>query len=673
MPFWWRRRRRPWFGRYRRNKRRYPYKRRRRTFTRRRGRTTFKRRRRRRRRRYKVKKKKPTLIVRQWQPDSIVLCKIKGYQPLVMGAEGVQYLCYTTEMFETVKPKYPAGGVFAVQLFSLKYLYDQWLLRNNIWTKTNEYKDLCRYLKVIIYVYRHPKVDFILTYNRQPPFNIDQISYQNFHPFQMLLQKHKRIVPSLKTNPRGRSKIKIVIKPPKQMLNKWFFQQQFADYDLLQLAASAMSLQYPRLGCCNENRIITIYYINPTFYKDSNWAFTPTEDKYYEPYTNFPDYTFVSGKASNPINYKPVDTIKKHTQPGIHAKYYASVSYEEGFFSTRILQAWDIKNGTQSWRPLPIAIARYNPELDDGKGNKIWLASITGGHFDIPTKTPDLVMEGIPLWLAFWGYWSYIKSKYTNSYLGLHMFVVQSPYIYPGQTEQTKNFFPFIDWDIIQGKDQYDSFLTKTEKSLWFPTCHWQIKTLNAFCESGPYVPKLSNDRDSTWELPIKYNFQFKWGGPQIENQTVENPKSKNKYPVPDTIQERLQVVDPTKNIAATMFHQWDYRRGCLTSTAIKRMQENLPTDESLSSDSDTETPQKKRRVQPTLHDPEKKTKKIQNCLLSLCEENTCQDPEETSDILQLIHNQQQQQQQLKHNLLTLIKDLKCKQRLLQLQTGVLE
>ena len=95
---------------------------------------------------------------------------------------------------------------------------------------------------------------------------------------------------------------------------------------------------------------------------------------------------------------------------------------------------------------------------------------------------------------------------------------------------------------------------------------------------------------------------------------------------MPDTIKEAIQIANPAKNIAATMFHDWDYRRGCITNTAIKRMQENLETDSSLQSDSDTEPSPKKRRIQPHLHDPEKKTKKIQACLLSLCEEPTWQE-----------------------------------------------
>lgn len=577
-------------------------------------------------------------------------------------------------MFSWVKPKYPFGGGFAVQLYSLNYLYDQWRLGNNIWTKTNEYSDLVRYLSVTFTCYRHQNIDFIITYDRQPPYNIDQFTYSNFHPFELLKRKHKKILPSLKTNPNGKPKIKFTVKPPKQMLSKWFFQKQFSSYDLVQLGAAAISLRFPRLSCCNENRIITIYYLNPMFFQDSTWGHVVTCPNFYEPYTGIADLIFVSGTSARPIKYKPKEEIQKAPpSEGNQARYYRSINIDTGYFSPRVLQAWDVQSGDQHPRPLPIAVARYNPAIDDGKGNKIWLTSIFGGKYDPPQLTTDEIYEGVPLWKAFWGYWSYLEQKKTKSYFSLKMFVVQSPYIYPQQTETTKQFFPFIDEDFIKGKNEYDSYLTVSDKKLWYPTAYRQIKTINAICETGPYVPKLADDRESNWELPIHYNFRFKWGGPQISDQPVVNPKNKDTYPVPDTIKEAVQVADPRKQIAATMFHQWDYRRGCITSSAIKRMSQNLQTDESLSSDSETSTPKKKRRVQPLLHDPEEETKEINQCLLSLCKESTCQEAQNQEDILQLIKQQQLQQQQLKHNLLVLIKDIKAKQRMLQLQTGVLE
>lgn len=209
------------------------------------------------------------------------------------GSEGTQYLCCTSQLNEYTRSKYPGGGVFSSQLYSLQYLYDQWRLRNNIWTKTNQLKDLCRYLKCIFYFYRHRHVDFVVYYNRQPPFDIDKHTYMNYHPYMILQQKHKIIIPSIATNPKGKPYIRKKIKPPKQMLSKWFFQEQFTHYDLVQIVASACSLSYPRISCCNENRMLTFYCLNPKFFQNTDWAQTPTGESYYHPYSLIPDLTFV--------------------------------------------------------------------------------------------------------------------------------------------------------------------------------------------------------------------------------------------------------------------------------------------------------------------------------------------------------------------------------------------
>ncbi len=111
-------------------------------------------------------------------------------------------------MYDYTRTKYPGGGGFAAQLFTLEYLYDQWKLKNNIWTKTNEYKDLCRYLKCNFTFFRHPHVDFVVVYERQPPFYIEKQTYMQYHPYSLLLRKHKIIIPSLTTNPKGNTEKK---------------------------------------------------------------------------------------------------------------------------------------------------------------------------------------------------------------------------------------------------------------------------------------------------------------------------------------------------------------------------------------------------------------------------------------------------------------------------------
>nr|UHK07268.1 MAG: ORF1 [Torque teno midi virus] len=662
MPFWWPRRRRWWATtRFKRRKPRYPKRRRRRRYKRKYRRAP----RRRRRRRRKVRRKKPNLIVRQWQPDSIVLCKIKLFGSLVLGAEGTQYQCYTNEKGAWTPPQQPGGGGFGIETYSLSYLYDQYLLKRCIWTKSNEYKDLCRYLRCKFVFFRHPKIDFVVNYARQPPFILEKPTYMNCHPIALLLSQHKRVILSKKTDPKGKNRVTLIIKPPKQMITKWFFTKQFAMYDLLQIQAAACTLNYPKLGCCNENLIISIFYLNPQFYQDTTWA--QVAEGPYKPYANIRTdlvYNYKIGTQTG--TYTPTYLNETGTPA-----YYKSISIDEGFFSPRILNTQYItqKTGPTRLGNIPIGAARYNPEIDDGKGNEIYLVSVASGHYQKPTED-NLIFKGLPLWLMFFGLVSFIKKIKTASFLEIHMFIVKSEYILPKHHDTSRPFFPILDINFINGKNPYNSYISTTQRQLWYPNVTHQLETINSIVKCGPFIPKLDNDRDSTWELPFKATFYFKWGGPQMPNQNVTDPKEKSSYIVPDTVQKGLQITNPLKQTAESLLHEWDYRRGLIKTKAFKRMLENL----SIESDvyQPTETPKKRQRVENSLHYQEEENQEIKTCLLSLCESSSSEKEEEEKNLLKLIQQQQQQQKQLKLQLLTLIKDLKEKQNALQLQTGVI-
>lgn len=280
----------------------------------------------------------------------------------------------------------------------------------------------------------------------------------------------------------------------------------------------------------------------------------------------------------------------------------------------------------------------------------------------------------MPLWLAFFGIWNWIEKYKTISYLNQHMFVIKSDYIQLQPTVATNKYFAFIDYKFMQGKNAYDTYITASDKKFWYPTAYHQKETINAIVKCGPMIPKLDNDRDSTWELPYTYSFLFKWGGPETSDEQVKDPKTQPTYNVPDTIQSSIQIRNPLKQTPESLLHPWDYRRGIVTHTAFERMCQNIETDTDFQIDSETETPQNRKRIGGELPFPEEKTKKIKKCLLSLCESSTSQETqEETPDLLKLIKQQQHKQHQLKYNLIRILHEMKQKQRELQLQTGILD
>lgn len=652
MPFWWARRKKPWYGRWRR--RRNTYKRRRRPRYRRRPRR-FTRRRRKRRRRHKVRRKKKTIPVRQWQPDSIRKCKIKGYGFLVAGADGSQARCYTQQKEIYTQPKAPGGGGFGCEKFSLQYLYNEWQAHRNIWTTSNDYKDLCRYSGCEFTFYRHADIDFIVNYDRQPPFDLKKDTYLNIHPQSMMLARHRKVLLSAKTNPKGPQKIKLKIKPPKQMITKWFFQEEFSTYDLVKLQAAATQIPYSLYGPNTQSPCINIMALNTSFFQRHNWAQVTLEGKPWLPYFNYP--------VTNPLSFKTGNT---EFQPNIQ-NYYSSINKDTGFFNSRVLLATEVRQNHVLHGERPLALGRYNPEEDKGIGNKVWFTTVVSDSNWAPPSDPDLIIVEEPLYMAFFGFADWIiKAKGKVGYLQQGMFVVQSPYI-KRLTGTTQKAWPILDASFVTGKMPYDETLTDTDKKLWYPTYDKQTQVINDIVESGPYTPKMYQLKSSTWQLPYKYTFYFKWGGPNITDHTVQDPHGQEVYPVPDKLFERIQITDPEKQKYAAMLRPWDYRRGHITPNALKRMSENLPSDESILSDSE-EPQKKKKKLTSQLQCKNQEQEEIQNCLLSLFEKNTYP---ETDNIQQLINYQQQQQQQLKDSLLHLITHMKNKQRLLQLHTGI--
>ena len=62
----------------------------------------------------------------------------------------------------------------------------------------------------------------------------------------------------------------------------------------------------------------------------------------------------------------------------------------------------------------------------------------------------------------------------------------------------------------------YGQTLTVGDKAHWYPDIYNQAEIINALVTAGPYVPKLDNIKNSTWELHYFYDFLFKLGRPRI-------------------------------------------------------------------------------------------------------------------------------------------------------------
>nr|UHM26932.1 MAG: ORF1 [Torque teno midi virus] len=672
MPFWWRRRRR-WFRPRTRRFRRFRPKRRR-IHRRRRPRRPY--RRRRKRRYHKVKKKRKTITIKQWQPDSIVKCKIKGVDVIVLGSEGKQFVCYTNVIKSTPPPKAPTGGGFGCMQFSLGYLYEEYKFRRNIWTKSNIAKDLARYIRCKLVFYRHPETDFIVRYDRQPPFPLEPLTYPSCHPQNLLLGKHKFLVLSKSTKPNGKLTKKKIIKPPKQMLTKWFFQHDLSTAPLFQLTASAANFQYSHIGCCNKNTIVTFKALNPGWFQIGSWAQYRQQTTPYVPYRAVFNKLYFWDTSNWPADDLTEQTHQKfindHSFQVKHDTYTDSIGYSTGFFSPKALNAVLITtNLTKASHigTLPLITCRYNPAKDNGVGNTVWLHSNLSHGYDKPTQDKTIIIKNLPLWMIFYGWLSYVQYiKKASDFLISYTVCIECPAIDVSPSIGATNLIIPIDDTFTQGKPPYGQDLSTFDITHWYPDIYNQVEVINSLVSVGPYIPKYNQTRNSTWELHFFYEFLFKWGGPETTEPPVADPAQQSTYDALDKQYATIQIRDPRKQTYESIVHPWDYRRGVIKSSALKRIQDNISIESSFQ---EGIPPYKRAKIiGPCLTAPEEEQEEIQTCLQELCKESTSQEVQKETDFLKLIQQQREHQQQIKYNLLRLISDLKEQQQKLKLQTG---
>nr|UHK04268.1 MAG: ORF1 [Torque teno midi virus] len=661
MAFWWQRRRR-WYRRpTRRWRRRRTYNRRpRRRFWRRRHRRTY--RSRRKRRKTKVKKKKPFLKLLQWQPDSIRKCKIKGIDILLLGYNGSQSRNYTTVMNRWTYPRTPGGGGFSTTVFSLQFLYEQYELRKNIWTTSNMNYDLCRYTGAKFYFYRHPWADFVITTTLMYPMKLSFTDYMTAQPLQQLLTRKHIVVPSYRNKPRGKPYVKKYFRPPKQMVNKWFFQHAFTEKPLILMKATVCNLQQPFLGPLGENEQVTLTCINIQHcYINGAWG------------------AAASGSPYNPIVTSTMTTVKYKPKPATADQTFTldtttHVTYASGWFCKTLLTAYTIQNSQSTQQYTPTYKVRYNPKLDTGIGNTVWLCSVSTDTYEKPHADKILFAREEPLYILLNGFVDYIAQvKKLDETEKIYYLMIETDFFRPKRNDSKySKTHLIIDNTFINGLGPFNSTPTDDMLTKWYPTLEQQQQSITNIVLAGPFTYK-PNPTQNNWELHYKYCFFFKWGGAQDNNKQITDPSKKTQYDDPNTQLQTIQVADPKQQIPESILHTWDFRRGIITGPALKRMSEHLPLDTIISTDSEHPSPHKKAKISAqTPHLQEEETKEI-SCLQTLFEKNTCQELQETTSLEQLIHQQHQQQQCIKQNLLLLLTQLKSKQLELQLHSGLLE
>nr|USL90722.1 MAG: ORF1 [Torque teno virus] len=728
MPWWWGRwRRRGWRRRWgrrrgtrlrRRRARRTFQGRSRRRYVSRRWRRPYRRRRRKgRRRRRRRRRHKPTLVLRQWQPDVVRTCYITGWMPLLICGSGNTQFNFIMHMDDITPRGASYGGNLTNMTFTLEGLFEQFEYHRNRWSRSNHDLDMTRYLFTTLKFYRHDTVDYIVAYSRTGPFQISHLTHLSTHPLLMLLSKHHIVVPSLRTKPRGRKYKKIRIKPPKLMLNKWYFTKDICDLGLFQIWATGAELRNPWLRSGTKSPCVGFAVLNNSIYTDLSslpdhhtqrtaiqnklhpdsltpatnkglWQYTYTRlmAKYY--HSANPNSTYDWENYSNETNYKHTknkwEEAKSSRLQKIQKEFEAvypqlptqrptdsTLLQDFGIYSPFYLTTTRI---SLDWHTA-YTYVRYNPLTDKGIGNRVYLQWCSESSCKWSSTKSKATIVDMPLFIALYGYidWA-IKATGVSSLVKDARLMIRCPYTEPqlvGATEDVgfcllSNTFMNGDMPVLAPYIPISWFVK------WYPMLAHQKEAIEDIVGSGPFM--VRDQEAASWDITMGYRACFKWGGSPLPTQAIDDPCQKPTYPLPDPDRHPrlLQVSDPSKLGPKTVFHSWDMRRGQFSKRSIERMSEYTENDELF----ETGLPRKKKKFDTPiggLQGEERRGYTLLQALQDSQEETGSEDQEqapqtketETQQLLQQLQLQKHHQRVLRKGLRELFGDV------LRLRRGV--
>ena len=600
MPFY-RWRRRPWRRRYyrRRFRRWYPRGPFRRRFYRRHW--------------VRKKRKLPKIKISEWQPSKIIKSKVKGIYPCFIANHKRLSNNFVQWIDSTTAHLMPGGGGFGIIQFSLNGLYELFCKAQNWWTRSNCNLPLVRFQGTSLKFWAAENYDYVVHIQRCYPMQCTDLMYMSCQPFIMMMTKNTIFVPCTKKRPRAKPYKKIFVRPPAQMTTQWYFQSQLAKTGLIIIRTAACSLDRIYTGSTASSTTIGLVSLHTTTFQYHNWKkYPPTTG--YKPQDKFSFYGTLNGE-SDPENEKQKNLIYLGgTGPLTQGEpmnnlttletYFTSNKKWGNIFDPRYLYGSSqvfITNKTNNEvkdelkknnnleksvkeqtprlftpRTLPLLVeCRYNPLADKGKGNKIYLISITS---DVETwhepKNKKLMRQDAPLWVLTWGWFDWQKKlaevhRIDTEYLT----VIESPYITP-----FLKYYVFLDnnfytWPPLS---PYGTELNQADRENFFPKCNFQVVSINEIAACGPGVIKLNKDQSA--EAHFNYKLHFKFGGCPAPMETICNPLEEEVYPIPNSKCQTTSLQSPTTPLS-TFLYDFDERRQQLTERAAKRIKKDPQTE----------------------------------------------------------------------------------------------
>lgn len=550
-----------------------------------------------------------------------------GYLPLIICGENTSARNFATHSDDLISNG-PYGGGMTTTKFTLRILYDEHLRHLNYWTVSNEDLDLCRYLGGTFYAYRHPTVDFIIQIHTSPPFLDTPLTGPSIHPGMLMLAKNKILIPSLKTRPNKKHKVKIRFRPPKLFQDKWYPQSELCDTTLLTVFATACDLQFPFGSpltnniCVNfqvlgsvykrhlsilpeklsassthfEKNLFSILQYYDTFQTIAQIKPSATQTDFTPTWSEIQNKTVLSSTGQNQDSandtwYLGKAYTKKITEAAekIREKYLTAtkkalpalatvgdklLEYHTGIYSSIFLSA-----GRSYFETLgAYTDIIYNPLVDKGVGNKVWLDPLTKDDAILNRKQAKVLLEDIPLWAALFGYTEF-AAKYTgdSAITANYRLTIRCPYTDPMLIDTSNEDQGFVPYSKNFGNGKMpggSANVPLTMRIRWYPILFHQLELLEELVQSGPFAYRGD---EKNCVLAIKYIFRWKWGGNPVSHQIVRNPckggSGARREP------RSIQAVDPKYVTPTLSFHSWDFRRGLFGKASIERMSRESETN----------------------------------------------------------------------------------------------
>lgn len=533
---------------------------------------------------------------------------------------------YAQYLYSYAPTTLPGGGGWSLMVFSLGSLYEDYDHLQNIWTTSNAGLPLFRYTGCSIKLFQSENTDYIFTYDTCWPMVDTPYTHADSSPSRMMLKRHKIVMPSRQTKQRRKPYKKIKIKPPHQMINKWYFQKDLCNQPLLMTTTTAVSLTTPFAGINSLSNNITFRCLNTFTFNNPHFQHFPETVGYSHKILNSTSmflYATLDHKSppsntekikwtawlknliflGNTVENKRGKTIGEYYENGPNTKINWGNPFWHEYLEDTSETSYTIYTSKQTivnivthlksdsvdnipntdfqtiTRPLFYTVT-YNPTRDTGL-NKIYLVETAKSLTLDEPENKNLVFEGFPLYNLIWGWTDFIRKLKIITNLPQNSVLIIVTKNFDDQT--LKTYMP-LDEDFIDGFDPYQPDHTHQQQNYynsqnWFPKVQFQEQTINNISLTSPFAP-----RPKTYEFLqcfCKYTFYFKWGGCPKTLQQASDPCLQSKWTTPDNLEQRIQISNPDTP-PQTELYSWDWDGDYINQKSIDRIQQYTTIDENV-------------------------------------------------------------------------------------------